>query len=136
VLQDGSPVVREGKGTVPFRTRGKNKDIVVDTFTRGEDDGTTSLALLALFDSSDTANLDGTVLLDEKVVVGDKNGIFEFAVGGRCHADGRREVKGKGTRSHEGERCRACINLRGEDASNCSARRATTDDNNAFAVIL
>lgn len=136
MLQDGSPVIRDGKGTVPFRTRGKDKDVVVDSFARREDDGAASLALLALFDSSDTADLDGTVALHEKVVVGNENGIFELALGGCCHADGRREVKGKGTRSHEGERSRVCINLGGEDAGDCSTRCATTDDDDAFAVTL
>lgn len=105
----------------------------MDLFARGEDDGATGLALLALFDSSDTADLDGTVAIDEKVVVGDENGIFEFALGGGCHADGCREVKGKGTRSHEGERCRACIKLGGEDASDCGTSCATTDDDDVFA---
>lgn len=107
----------------------------MDLFARGKDDGATSLALLAL-DGSNAADLDGTVAIDEKVVVGDEDGIFEFALGGGRHADGCGEVKGKGTGSHEGERCRACINLGGEDASDCGTSCATTDDDDAFAATL
>jgi hypothetical protein len=38
VFQDGITVVREGKGTIPFGARSENKDIILDTFTGGEDD--------------------------------------------------------------------------------------------------
>jgi len=106
----------------------------VDAVARGEDDGATSPALL--FDSSDAADLDGTVSVDEKAVVGDEGGIFEFVLGGGCHADARREVKGNGTRGHEGEGCRAGIDLGREDASNGRASCATTDDDDALAASL
>lgn len=108
----------------------------MDAFARGEDDGATGLALLALFDSRDAADLDGTIAVDEKAVVRDEGGVFEFVLGGGCHADAGREVKGKGTRCHEGKGCRAGIDLGREDASNGRASCATTDDDDALAASL
>jgi hypothetical protein len=89
-----------------------------------------------LFDSRDAADLDGTIAVDEKAIVGDEGSIFKFALGGGCHADGRRKVKGKGTRSHEGKGCRAGIDFGREDASNGRASCATTDDYDTRATSL
>lgn len=133
MLEDGSTVVGEGKRAVPLGTRCKDEEVVVDAFARGQQHGAVA-AFLALFDSGDTADLDGAVALDEEAVVRDEHGLFEFALGGRGHADGRWEVQRKGTGGHEGERRRVRVDFGREDAGDGCASCATADDYDAFAA--
>jgi hypothetical protein len=135
VLEDGSTVVREGKGTLPLGTRCKDKEVVMNAFIRRQNDGAVT-ALFALLNGSDTADLDGAIVLDKETFVGDENGVLEFALGGGGHADGGREMKGEGTGSYEGEGSGTSIDLGGEDASDGRAGCATTNDYDAFAAGL
>lgn len=133
MLEDGRTVVGEGEGPVPLGTRREDEEVVVDAFARGQKHGAVA-ALFALLDSGDAADLDGTVAVDEEAVVRDENGIFEFALGGRGHPDGRREMERERTGGHEGERSRAWVDFGREDAGDGCASCATTDDYDAFTA--
>ncbi len=132
MVEDRSTVVGEGKGTLPLCTRCKNEVVIVDAFSRGQNDGAVT-AFLALLDSRDAADLDGAIVLDEETFVRDERGIFEFALGGGCHADGGGEMKGKGTRGHEGEGRCVGIEFGRECASEGRASCTTTNDYDALA---
>lgn len=132
MVEDASTVVGEGKGTLPLCTGCKNEEVVADAFARGQHDIAVS-AFFVLLNSGDAADLDGAVVLDEKTVVRDERGLFEFAVRGGRHADGGGEMDGKGTRGHEGEARRVRIDFGREDASGGRASCATTDDYDALA---
>lgn len=136
MLEDGSAVIGEGKGTLPVCTGCENKDVVMDAFTRGENHRAARVTFLGLFDSGDAADLDDAVIVDKETIVGDENVVLEFAFRSRGHADGRGEVKGKGASSHEGKGCRAGIDLAGEDASDGRACCTTTDNDDALAASL
>lgn len=133
MLKYSSSVIGEGKRAGPFGPRSKNEDIVLDAFVRGKKDRP-GIVLFILFDRSDAANLDGTIIVDKKVIIRDENGILKLALSGGGHADGGRKVKGKGTGSYEGEGCCVGVDFGGEDASNGSASCPTTDDDNTLAV--
>ena len=137
VLKDGSAIIRKSKGARPFGPRSQNKNVVVDAFVRGKNNRTTCrLSLFSPLDGSDKANLDGTVVVDKKIVIRDKDVILEVTLGGGSHADGGRKVKRKWTSSYEGEVRRVGFDLGGEDASNGCAGCTTTDDDDALAVSL
>src|SRR6267154_4817291 len=96
MFEDGSTVVGEGKGTIPLCTGCKNEEVVVDAFARAQQDSAVTV-FFALFKSRDAADLDVAIVLEKEIVVRDENGLFEFALGGGCHADGGGEMNGKGT---------------------------------------
>jgi hypothetical protein len=133
VFEDGSPVIRKGKGTLPVGTGCKNEEVVVNAFARGQNDGAVT-ALFALLNSSDATDLDGAVILHQETFVGNENGILEFALGSGGHADGGREMNGEGTGSHEGKGSCTGIDLGGEDAGNGGTSCATTNNYDAFAA--
>jgi hypothetical protein len=135
VLKDGSAIIGESEGAVPLGPRGKNKNIVVDAFIRGENNGATSrLSFFAPFNRSDTANLDGAIVVDKKIVIRDEHVILEFTLSGGSHTNGGREMKRERAGGYEGEVCCDGVDLGGEDASNGCARCTTTDDNDALAA--
>ena len=104
----------------------------MDAFARGQHD-TAVTAFFSLLNSRHAANLDRAIVLDKKTVVRDKSRFFEFVLGGGCHADGGREMDGKGTRSHEGKGRRVRIDFGREDASDGRASCATANDYDALA---
>ena len=135
MLENGSTVVGEGKGTLPLGARCKDQEVVVNAFVRGQYDGAVA-ALFTLLNGGDAANLDGAIVLNKKAFVRDENRVFEFALGGGGHADGGREMKGEGTGGYEGEGSGIRIDLGGEDASDGRASCATTNDYDALAAGL
>lgn len=132
MLEDAGTLVGEGNGTIPLRTGCENENVVADAFARGQHD-TAVATLFALLDGSDAANLDGAVVLDEETVVRDEGGLFEFALRGGRHADGRGKMERKGTRSHEGEARRVGVYFGRENASDGRTSCATTDDYDRLA---
>lgn len=102
VLEDGSTVIGDGKGTLPLGTRCKNKIVVVNAFAAGQNNGAVP-ASFALLNGSDAADLDGAIVLNKETFVGNEDRVLKFALGGGGHSDGRRKVKGKGTGRHEGK---------------------------------
>ena len=134
MIKDGSAVIRKGKGSLPLGTGSKHEDIVMKTFASGKNDGAAGLS--AWLDGGDTANLYGTIAIDEKVIIRNEDLVLELTLSGGREADAGRIVKGEWARSHEGEGSRASIDLGGEDASDCGTSCATTDDNNALTGSL
>jgi len=130
VFQDGGPVIREGKRTLPLGTGSKHEEVIIDTFTGGKNNSPSSV--FAEFDGSDTGDFDDAVVFDEKAVVRNEDLVLELALGGGRHADAGRKVNRERARSHKGERSSGGIELGGEDASNGSACGTTTDDDDAF----
>lgn len=106
----------------------------MNTFTRGKNNRATRL--FALFYGCDTTNLYGTIAIDEKVIIGDKDLVLEVSLSGSCHADASRKVNGEWSGGYESERSGASIDLRGESTSNGGTCCTTTDDNNALAGSL
>lgn len=131
VFEDSFAIIGEGKRTLPLCTRSEHKEVVLDTFTRGKNESATGL--FALLDGGDTADLYGTIAINEEAIIGNKSIVLEFALRGGCHANAGRKVNGEWSRSHKGERSGASINLGGEDARDGGTCGTTTDDNNTLA---
>jgi hypothetical protein len=136
VLKDSSTIIGEGKRALPFRPRSKNENVILDALSRRKNDSATRIGLFSLIDRSDTTDLDGTIVVDQKVVIRDENVILEFSLGGSCHADGGRKVDRKCAGSHKGEGRCVGVDFGGEDPSNGGAGCTPTDYDDALAVIL